>query len=119
MKIALATIALLLCNTVMADVIQFDDGTTYTLAPNQQIYITNGQELYMSQVYNSGDVYFRKQQPWAERDYVPTATDDMEVGSHEWCQTYVPWSEGLTFNMITWQRYCDTNNDGVYDDLDT
>ena len=83
-----------------------------------KIYITNGQELYMSQVYNSGDVYFRKQKPWAERDYVPTATDDMQVGSHEWCQTYIPWSEGLTFDMITWQRHCDTNNDGVYDDLD-
>ena len=40
------------------------------------------------------------------------------VGTPEWCETYIPWSEGLTFNMITWQRQCDVTNDGVYDMCD-
>ena len=31
---------------------------------------------------------------------------------------YEPWSEGLTFAMIQWQRACDTNNDDVYDICD-
>ena len=40
------------------------------------------------------------------------------VGSHAWCSAYIPWSEGLTFGMISWQRACDSNNDGVYDEND-
>ena len=51
------------------------------------------------------------------RDYVEVdnGTDDtMEVGSHEWCKAYTPWSEGLTFGMVAWQRYCDTDNNGTY-----
>ena len=51
------------------------------------------------------------------RDYVPidNGTDPEDtVGSHEWCKAYVPWSEGLTFNMVAWQRFCDTDNDGSY-----
>ena len=66
------------------------------------------------------NTYFTAQEPWAKRDYVPDpdGTDDMVVGSHEWCKAYVPWHEGLTFDMISWQRACDTNNDGVYDEDD-
>ena len=44
--------------------------------------------------------------------------DDMAIGSHAWCKAYIPWSEGLTFDMITWRQVCDTNNDGVYDEDD-
>ena len=79
--------------------------------------------LVQKQTHSSRENYtkikiliFTAQDPWAKRDYVPDpdGTDDMSVGSHEWCKAYVPWHEGLTFDMILWQRACDTNNDGKY-----
>jgi len=98
-------------------VINYDDGSTYTLEENQEIYIsTPNSALFKRQLMKNKDTFFRVQEPWAKRDYVPDpdGTDDMVVGSHEWCVAYKPWHEGLTFNMISWQRACDTNNDGKY-----
>ena len=102
-------------------VINYDDGSTYTLTEGQEIYIsTQNSTLFKRKLYKSKDTYFTAQEPWAKRDYVPDpdGTDDLAVGSHEWCKAYVPWHEGLTFDMISWQRACDTNNDGVYDEED-
>jgi len=98
-------------------VINYDDGSTYTLEENQEIYIsTPNSALFKRSIMKNKDTFFRVQEPWAKRDYVPDpdGTDDMVVGSHEWCVAYKPWHEGLTFNMISWQRACDTNNDGKY-----
>ena len=102
-------------------VINYDDGSTYTLKEGQEIYIsTQNSTLFKRKLYKSKDTYFTAQEPWAKRDYVPDpdGTDDMVIGSHEWCKAYKPWHEGLTFDMISWQRACDTNNDGVYDEDD-
>jgi len=96
-------------------VINYDDGSTYTLGPNEEIYIsTPHSTLFKRQLMGNKDTFFHAQKPWSVRDYVPTPVDNMQPGSHEWCKAYVPWSEGLTFDMITWQRGCDTNNDGKY-----
>ena len=98
-------------------VINYDDGSTYTLEANQEIYIsTPSSALFTRQVMSNKDTFFRVQKPWTKRDYVPDedGTDEMAVGSHEWCKAYIPWHEGLTFNMISWQRACDTNKDGKY-----
>ena len=98
-------------------VINYDDGSTYTLEANQEIYIsTPSSALFTRQVMSNKDTFFRVQKSWTKRDYVPDedGTDEMAVGSHEWCKAYVPWHEGLTFNMISWQRACDTNKDGKY-----
>jgi len=96
-------------------VINYDDGSTYTLSDNQEIYIsTPSSSLFKRQLMGNKDTFFRVQKPWTKRDYVPVAADDYTVGSHQWCKVYVPWSEGLTFDMITWQRSCDTDNDGKY-----
>ena len=102
-------------------VINYDDGSTYTLKEGQEIYIsTPHSTLFTRQIMKNKNTYFRAQEPWEKRDYVPDpdGTDDMAVGSHEWCKAYKPWHEGLTFDMISWQRACDTNNDGVYDEDD-
>ena len=102
-------------------VINYDDGSTYTLKEGEEIYIsTQSSTLFKRKLYKNKNTYFTAQEPWAKRDYVPDpdGTDDMVIGSHEWCKAYVPWHEGLTFNMIWWQRGCDTNNDGVYDEDD-
>jgi len=98
-------------------VINYDDGSTYTLEENQEIYIsTPNSALFKRQLMKNKDTFFRVQKPWAKRDYVPDpdGTDDMAIGSHEWCKAYIPWHEGLTFDMISWQRSCDTNKDGKY-----
>ncbi len=63
---------------------------------------------------NNKDTFFTAQDPWTSRDYVPEPQDPFEPGSHAWCKSYVPWGEGLTFDMILWQRACDTDNDGKY-----
>ena len=96
-------------------VINYDDGSTYTLEENQEIYIsTPSSSLFKRQLMGNKDTFFRVQEPWTKRDYVEQPQDPFAVGSHEWCKTYVPWSEGLTFDMITWRRFCDTDNDGKY-----
>jgi hypothetical protein len=98
-------------------VINYDDGSTYTLKEGQEIYIsTEASTLFKRKIYKNKNTHFTAQEPWAKRDYVPDpdGTDDMSIGSHEWCKAYVPWHEGLTFDMISWQRACDTNNDGKY-----
>ena len=98
-----------------ATVINYDDGSTYTLEDNQEIYIsTPSSALFTRQVMSNKDTFFRVQKPWSKRDYVPQPADDFAVGSHEWCKAYIPWHEGLTFNMLSWQRACDTNKDGKY-----
>ena len=96
-------------------VINYDDGSTYTLEENQEIYIsTPNSALFKRQLMGNKDTFFRVQKPWTKRDYVPQPADDFAVGSHEWCKAYIPWSEGLSFDMVTWQRSCDTNRDGKY-----
>jgi len=100
-------------------VINFDDGSTYTLEEGQEIYIsTSNSALFKRQLMKNKDTFFRVQKPWAKRDYVAQPTDGFEVGSHEWCKAYEPWSEGFTFDMQAWDRQCDSNNDGVYDEND-
>ena len=95
--------------------ISYEDGSTYTLEENEVIYVApQSTKLFTLQTYSKGDVYFRKQAPWANRDYVAQPTDGFAEGSHEWCKVYEPWSEGYTFAMQTFQRYCDTNNDDKY-----
>jgi len=100
-------------------VINYDDGSTYTLSEGEKIYIAK-RKLFTQKNYKNGNVYFTLQKEHTKRDYVPDpdGTDDMVVGSHEWCKAYVPWHEGLTFDMIAWQRFCDTDNDGDYDEDD-
>ena len=96
-------------------VINYDDGSTYTLEDNQEIYIsTPSSSLFKRQLMKNKDTFFRVQKPWTKRDYVEQPQDPFAVGSHQWCKTYVPWSEGYTFDMQAWGRFCDTDNDGKY-----
>jgi len=100
-------------------VINFEDGSTYTLDEGQEIYIsTSNSALFKRQLMKNKDTFFRAQKPWAERDYVAQPTDGLPKGSHEWCKAYEPWSEGYSFDMQIWQRHCDSNGDDVYDEND-
>jgi hypothetical protein len=118
-RLLLAALALSTAQASAETVINFDDGSTYTLTEGQEIYIsTSNSAFFKRKLFKNKNTYFIAQEPWSKRDYVPQPEDEFAVGSHEWCQAYVPWSEGFTFNMQTWQRHCDSNGDGVYDEND-
>ena len=119
-KYLLASLVLFSSALFGQTVINYEDGSTYTVEEGQEIYISNS-SMFNRQIMSNDDVIFRAQSPWSTRDYVPDedGTDEVAQGSHEWCKAYVPWHEGLTFDMILWKRTCDTNNDGVYDEEDS
>ena len=96
-------------------VINYPDGSTYTLGQGEKIYISPA-KVYDKRTYKNGNVFFTNRVEHRRRDYVAQPTDGLT--GHEWCLAYEPWHEGLTFAMLDWQRQCDTNNDGVYDDQD-
>lgn len=106
--------------SVMAKtVILYDDGTQYTVENNEKVYVSNYSQLHYLKQYSNGDIKLRKILPSVKRDHVyQEPSGEGELGSAEWCETYVPWSEGLNFNMTAWQRVCDVNDDGVYDMCD-
>lgn len=119
MKAPAAFLAVFVSSAAAQTVVTYEDGSTYTLKDNQEVYISTPQSaLFKRRIYSNQNTYFIAQPPWSQRDYVEQPTDGLEPGSHEWCAVYIPWSEGYSFNMQTWQRYCDTNGDGVYDELD-
>ena len=111
-------IALFSVSALAETVVNYDDGSTLTLTEGEEVYVVKG-KLYQQRSYSNGKtIQFKVIPPTARRDYVPQPQDPFAVGSHEWCEAYVPWSEGLTFGMVAWQRYCDTNDDNVYDMCD-
>jgi hypothetical protein len=114
-----AFISFFMMNANASTYIDYPDGSTYTLKEGERIYITPA-DLYIKNAYQDGSVHFKRMYPSTKRDTFsdPFVSDQPSVGSHEWCQDYVPWSEGLTFAMVSWQRYCDSNGDDVYDEND-
>ena len=117
MKYLLALLAIVSTGVAADTVINYDDGSTLTLTEGEKIMVTKG-KLFRQQTYNSGKtIQFKEFPETTRRDYVEVdngTDDEMQMGSHEWCKAYVPWSEGLTFGMVAWQRYCDTDNNGSY-----
>ena len=117
MKYLLALLAIVSTSVAAETVINYDDGSTLTLTEGEKIMVTKG-KLFRQQTYNSGKtIQFKEFPETTRRDYVEVdngTDDEMQMGSHAWCKAYVPWSEGLTFGMVAWQRYCDTDNNGSY-----
>lgn len=121
MKYLIGFFVVLFSGSLSAQIyIDYPDGTTYTVKDHEQVFVTPA-DVYIKNSYQDGGVYFQRIHPNRQRDstYEPPVEEQYQVGSHEWCENYVPWAEGLTFNMISWQRYCDTNNDGVYNEDDS
>ena len=114
-------LALFSISASASTVINYDDGSTLTLKVGEMIHVTKD-KLYQQRTYSNGKtIQFKEFPETSRRDYVEVdnGTDvDMTVGSHAWCTSYIPWSEGLTFTMVAWQRSCDSNGDGVYDEND-
>lgn len=117
MKYLLASLFLFSSAVFSQTVIEYDDGSTYTLEDTENVFVST-RSLFTKKTYSNGAVNFTPVEANTKRDYVASPTDGIEVGSTEWCKAYVPWSEGLSFNMIWWQRACDTNGDGEYGEGD-
>lgn len=117
--ILVALISLFSLNATAEIYIDYPDGTTYTVKEDEYVYVTPA-DLYIKNAYQDGGVYFKRMYASTKRDpaYTPFTSTESPLGSHNWCRDYVPWSEGLTFAMVSWQRYCDSNSDGVYDEND-
>jgi len=120
MKNILAFVSVVTTMFVSADtVILYDDGSQYTVKDNEKVYVSHYSKLYYTKAYSRGDILFHLTLPNTKKDHVHVETGGVGViGSAQWCESYIPWSEGLTFNMVTWQRQCDINNDGAYDMCD-
>ena len=89
-------------------VITYDDGSTYTLEAGEKVFITSGRLFGLTRT--DGVYSFGEKEANDERDYDDDEPsddyNDYPVGSAEWCELYVPWSEGLTFNMQAYMRAC-------------
>jgi len=86
-------------------VINYPDGSTYTLENNEYIVVSKD-NVFSKNTYKNGSVHFKPLTPNDKRDFVPEETDGMEPGSEEWCDTYVPFQNGYTFDDQMWQRAC-------------
>lgn len=87
-------------------VIYYEDGTAYTLKDNEYVYVSQARKMYQKKDYTNGNVYFTHKKPNSEVDPQASPTDGMEPGSDEWCDVYVPYQYGYTFDDQIWQRYC-------------
>ena len=74
MKYLLALLAIVSTTVAAETVINYDDGSTYTLTDGQEIYISNS-TLFKRRILNNKDTIFTAQDAWTSRDYVPTPTD--------------------------------------------
>ena len=107
--------------------ISYDDGSTYTVGENEEVYVApKSTRLFTVQSYSKGDVYFRVQAPWAKRDYVAPVTttgstgsftDVDDAGFSQACADFDT-SVGFTFGYVYWDQICDTNDDGEYNICD-
>ena len=115
--------------------ISYDDGSTYTVGENEEVYVApKNTRLFTLQSYAKGDVFFRVRAPHAGRDYVEPVTtttpdttgstgstgsftDVDEYGFSQACADFDT-TVGITFGYMYWQKACDTNNDGEYNICD-
>ena len=105
MKYLLASLFFFSSTVFGQTIIDYPDGSTYTLEDNESVFVSN-QAVYTKTTYKTGGVHFRPLEANTDRDFVPSATDGMEPGSAEWCEVYVPYTQGYSFNDQIWERAC-------------
>ena len=89
-------------------VIYYEDGSVYTVQPNEKVFVETATKLYNKKDYTNGNVYFEKAIPSDKVDYEEPAYEEMETGSEEWCEEYAPFlfANGYTFDDQIYVRYC-------------
>jgi len=80
MKYFLMFLAFFVGSAYAETVINYDDGSTYTLEDGQEIYIASeASTLFTRKLMNNKNTLFYAQKPWSTRDYVP-AEDGIRDG---------------------------------------
>jgi hypothetical protein len=105
----LAAVALLFSSSVFGQtVIYYEDGSVYTLKPNENVFVSTVGKMYRKQSYKNGNVHFKHLLPNEEVDYEAQPYDGIEKGSEEWCEAYAPYLyvNGYTFDDQTYERAC-------------
>jgi len=94
-------------------VIYYEDGSVYTVQPNEKVYVETVGKIYTKKSYKNGDEYFRHSLPNQKVDYEEQPYDGDDIGSPEWCEAYAPYLyvNGFTFDDQAYIRYCN-NDDG-------
>ena len=101
--------ALTVSQAAARTVIYYGDGSTYTLEANEQIYISTPHSvLFKRQLFSNKRHFFPRPGALGWTGSCPRSDDGQDIGSHQWCQAFLPWSEGMTFNQQAWDRHCDT-----------
>ena len=120
MRFAVLIVALLVQPAAFAQIyIDYPDGTTYTVKPHEKVFVTPA-DMYIKNGYQDGGVYFKRVHPSTKRDstYEPPVDEEYQVGSHQWCLNFDN-AGPYGFNTLNFDRFCDTNGDGVYDEDDS
>lgn len=105
----LAAVALLFSSFAFSQtVIYYDDGSVYTLKPNENVFVSNVGKMYRKRAYKNGNVDFVHLMPNEEVDYEAQPYDGVKKGSEEWCEAYAPYlyANGYTFDDQTYERAC-------------
>jgi len=97
--------------------IVYSDGDVYTVKENDHVFIVGYDNLYLQQVYPKS-TQFLKQWPTARVDRPEAPVNPNPIGTQEWCAAHIPFANGFTFSDQAWQRECDTNRDGEYNQCD-
>ena len=114
----LAAIATLMIPSALygQTVIYYEDGSVYTVQPNEKVYVETAGKIYTKKGYKNGDEYFRHSLPNQKVDYEEQPYDGEDIGSPEWCEAYAPYLyvNGFTFDDQAYIRYCnqDSSDDG-------
>ena len=109
MKPAITMLLLLLPLPLLSQtVIYYDDGSVYTVQPNEKVYVETARKMYTKKGYKNGNEYFTFTEPNERVDYEPEPYDGLEPGSEEWCEAYAPFlhANGYTFDDQMYIRYC-------------
>jgi hypothetical protein len=95
-------------------VIYYEDGSVYTVQPNEKVYVEVASKLYTKKSYKNGNEFFAHKKPNEKVDYEEQLYEGMKEGSPEWCEAYAPYlyANGYTFEDQIYIRYCTEDGDG-------
>lgn len=107
-KLGIAVAFLVSSSAFAQTVIYYEDGTTYTVQPNEKVYVETASKMYRKKSYKNGNEYFTHTKPSEKVDYEPEPYDGMSPGSPEWCEAYAPYlyANGYTFDDQLYLRAC-------------
>ena len=108
MKTVLFFVSLFAISASAQTVIYYEDGTTYTLQPNEQVYVETAKKMYRKKSYKNGNGYFTHTTPNEKVDCGPEGREGLEPGSDEWCEACARYlyAKGYTFDGQGYLRAC-------------